>query len=289
MFSLTASSPSKPFFIGIDSDGTVFDSMEIKHKRVFQPVAMEIFGLSEVADDYYHIAEAINLYSTKRGINRFEALALAFKRLAEQSDAGARVLAGHEDLVDFIASRKGLSSSALASYNHAKQSQFLAKVLEWSRQSDALYKRIMENEGTPVFPRVKTILQRALARAEVVVISSSSRATLEEDWEKAGLLPFVTRIEGQEQGNKAKQLEGAFREGREPNKALMIGDALSDFEAAKTHRMLFYPITPGDEEIAWEHFEKEALNRFFHGRYSGAYEEGLLLNFKSVLENKTQL
>jgi len=112
---------------------------------------------------------------------------------------------------------------------------------------------------------------------------------LEQDWKKAGLLPFISRIEGQEQGNKTKQLEGAFTEGRDPKRSLMIGDALSDLDAANTHGMLFYPITPGNETAAWERFEKEAMGRFFNGSYPGAYQESLLLEFKAVLENKIEL
>lgn len=72
----------KRYFIGIDSDGTIFDSMEIKHKRVFQPVAIETWNLGPVVDAYCEIAESINLYSIRRGINRFAGLALAFARLA---------------------------------------------------------------------------------------------------------------------------------------------------------------------------------------------------------------
>ena len=30
--------PTKEFFIGIDSDGCIFDSMEIKHKECFAPM-----------------------------------------------------------------------------------------------------------------------------------------------------------------------------------------------------------------------------------------------------------
>ena len=30
--------PSREFFIGIDSDGCIFDSMEIKHKECFAPM-----------------------------------------------------------------------------------------------------------------------------------------------------------------------------------------------------------------------------------------------------------
>lgn len=284
MSSETSTPSSQEFFIGIDSDGTVFDSMEIKHKRVFQPVAIETFELGEAAELYCRIAEGINLYSVLRGVNRFEALALAFKRLAKQSEAGAQAVAGHEDLQEFVASGSALSYAALAAYNEEKQSAFLTKVLAWSQKSDELYEEIMEAEGTPAFQGIKAVLERAQSQAELVVISSSSRVTLEQDWGKAGLLPVINRIEGQEQGNKSKQLEGALESRGDRKKALMLGDALSDLDAANDHGILFYPITPGSEEAAWERLEKEALQRFFDGTYAGDYQESLLADFKTVLK-----
>lgn len=274
----------KPFFIGIDSDGTVFDSMEIKHKRVFQPVAIELFEMGEVGADYCRIAEAINLYSVLRGINRFEGLALAFKRLAAESAAGAEVVAGHEALQAFVQSGSPLSLAALEAYHAAKPSEFLARVIEWSQRSDALYEAIMEAEGTPAFPGIRAVLEQAAAQAELVVISSSSRVTLEQDWGKAGLLPIISRVEGQEQGNKSKQLAGSLVGRTDRHTALMMGDALSDLDAANDHGILFYPITPGAEAAAWERFAQEALARFFAGTYAGAYQESLLADFRKVLQ-----
>jgi len=38
-----------PFFIGFDSDGCIFDSMEIKHKECFCPAYIKHFDLQVVA------------------------------------------------------------------------------------------------------------------------------------------------------------------------------------------------------------------------------------------------
>ena len=37
--------PEHEFFIGIDSDGCVFDSMEVKQKEFFIPIALKYFDL----------------------------------------------------------------------------------------------------------------------------------------------------------------------------------------------------------------------------------------------------
>ena len=41
--------PTKEFFVGIDSDGCAFDSMEIKHKECFIPNFIKHFGLAASA------------------------------------------------------------------------------------------------------------------------------------------------------------------------------------------------------------------------------------------------
>lgn len=288
MHAQTTNPKPMPYFIGVDSDGTVFDSMEIKHKRVFQPIAIELWGLESIAPAYCSTCEAINLYSEWRGVNRFQGLALAFNRISETSELAREALTGREHLEDFIRSGGALSYEALASYNESRKHPFLSKVLDWSRRCDALYAEIMKDEGTPTFPRVSQILEKASGQSEVVVISSSSRVTLEKDWNEAGLLPFVTRIEGQEQGNKSRQLNSAVQEGRDSSKALMIGDALSDLAAAQDHGILFYPITPGAESASWERFEAEALERFYKGTYAGEYESSLLSDFHEALQVDTE-
>ncbi|HKK19389.1 MAG TPA: hypothetical protein VJ952_11985 [Opitutales bacterium] len=269
--------------MGIDSDGTVFDSMVIKHRRVFQPVAIDLWNLNAIELAYCALAETINLFSLHRGINRFAGLAIIFRRLAEQTDEGGTLLQGQEDLEDFVASGEPLSHAALASYNRSRKSAFLEKVLEWSRRCDALYSEIMEEEGNPVFPYVHDSLGRASERADIVVISSSSRMTLEHDWKRAGLFSLVKTIEGQEHGSKTCQLKGVLEAGYENNCALMLGDALSDLESAREHDILFYPIKPGAEKESWERFFVEALPRFFDGGYGGEYERKLLKEFQKVL------
>jgi hypothetical protein len=41
---------TKKFFIGLDSDGTAFDTMTIKHTKVFIPVAIKTGHLQKHAD-----------------------------------------------------------------------------------------------------------------------------------------------------------------------------------------------------------------------------------------------
>jgi len=282
------SSP-KPYFIGIDSDGTVFNSMEIKHKRVFQPIAIETWSLQSVRHEFCAISESINLYSNHRGVNRFQGLAMAFEQLAKRATKGDECVEGHDALQEFVRSDGSLSYAGLAEYNSVKENVFLKQVLEWSQRSDERYAEIMDSEGNLPYSHVQEALERLSDQADIVVVSSSSRETLEKDWGNAGLLPLITRVEGQEQGSKSIQLNSALKDNRSPSNALMIGDALGDLEAARSHGILFYPITPGEEVLSWVRFKAEAIDRFLEGSYAGDYEQKLVADFENVLLPTTKV
>src|SRR4030042_687299 len=66
--------PEKEFFIGIDSDGCAFDTMEIKQKECFCPNFIKYFKMQPVSKYARETWEFVNLYSTTRGCNRFLAV-----------------------------------------------------------------------------------------------------------------------------------------------------------------------------------------------------------------------
>ena len=41
--------PEHQFFVGIDSDGCAFDTMEVKHKECFIPNTIKFFGLQAIS------------------------------------------------------------------------------------------------------------------------------------------------------------------------------------------------------------------------------------------------
>src|SRR6188768_2652232 len=97
--------PAKEFFIGIDSDGCVFDSMEIKHKECFTPMFIKHFNLQAVSKYAREVWEFVNLYSKTRGANRFPALVRAMNLLRERPQVLARQVnvAGTAALEEWIA------------------------------------------------------------------------------------------------------------------------------------------------------------------------------------------
>ena len=71
--------PKQKFLVGIDSDGCVFDTMELKHKECFIPNIVKYYKLQSISKYAREAAEFVNLYSKSRGINRFPALVEAMK------------------------------------------------------------------------------------------------------------------------------------------------------------------------------------------------------------------
>src|SRR5450759_1186032 len=78
--------PVKEFFIGIDSDGCVFDSMEVKQKEFFIPIALKYFDLYGISKILRETWEFVNLYSIYRGGNRFTSIIKVFELLSERKE-----------------------------------------------------------------------------------------------------------------------------------------------------------------------------------------------------------
>ncbi|GAF86952.1 unnamed protein product, partial [marine sediment metagenome] len=78
--------PHHDLLIAIDSDGCVFDSMEIKQKECFTPNTIKHWKLQPVSKYARETAEFVNLYSMWRGANRFPALVKVFDFLKERPE-----------------------------------------------------------------------------------------------------------------------------------------------------------------------------------------------------------
>ena len=61
------SSSRNDFFIGIDSDGCAFDTMEVKHKECFIPNIIRYYRLAAISKYVREAAEFLNLYSQMAG------------------------------------------------------------------------------------------------------------------------------------------------------------------------------------------------------------------------------
>jgi phosphoglycolate phosphatase-like HAD superfamily hydrolase len=277
--------PRHEFFIGIDSDGCVFDSMEIKHKECFTPMFIKHFGLQAVSKYARETWDFVNLYSTTRGANRFPALSRALNLLRGRPEVIARKVRVLETaaLDEWIQRETKLGNATLAAEVKGGN-QALAQIKVWSDAVNACVEDIVF--GVPPFPLVRECLAQFRGRADAMVISQTPTPALEREWAEHNLAGFVSMIAGQEMGTKTEHLKFAAAGKYGPEKILLIGDAPGDLKAAKANDALFYPIEPGNEERSWQRFHDEALGRFFAGSFAGEYEAGLIREFGSRLPER---
>jgi phosphoglycolate phosphatase-like HAD superfamily hydrolase len=278
--------PEKEFFIGIDSDGCVFDTMEIKQKECFCPNFIREFNLQVISKYARETWEFVNLYSQSRGCNRFHAVIKAFDLLKNRPEVKARnaKLPDLTPLIEWTKKETKLGNPALKKYAEETKNDIIDLVLLWSV---AVNKDIEELVfGMPPFPFVKQSLDKMAAKADLMVVSQTPFEALKREWEENKIAHYLRIIAGQELGTKTEHIKYAAKGKYPATKILMIGDAPGDLNAAKSNGVLFFPVNPGHEEESWEKFFNEALDKFFNGTYEGGYETALINEFQKLLPEK---
>lgn len=272
--------PQHRFIIGVDSDGCAFDTMEMKHKKVFIPLAVELWNLGPIEKEFCDTAEFVNLYSCFRGMNRFPALLKTFQLMEKRKDMEGRtdLIPDYTQLMTFCEEIRTYSNDSLKKYMEYRKDPFLEKLLMWSEEGD----RRMEigTKGNRPFPYVEKSLQMAAESCDLVIISSAAASALEYEWGQCGLAGYMAAAAGQEAGDKKHQLKTAKEKGYAGVNCLMIGDSLGDLLAAKENGFLFYPVMPADEISSWRYFYETVYSRFLNGSYQGGLEDGLMKEFR---------
>ncbi|PKO22508.1 MAG: haloacid dehalogenase [Chloroflexi bacterium HGW-Chloroflexi-1] len=276
--------PKYEFFVGIDSDGCAFDTMEVKHKECFCPNIVKHWDLASVSKYVREAAEFVNLYSKMRGINRWPALLAVFDLLAERPEVIARGV----KIPEFAAVRAfskqkvhPLSNDGLKAYMAEHPDPDLETAWAWTTGVNATIEEIVH--GVPPFPYVRESLQLLQDKADMVVVSATPTEALTREWEEHDIAKYVRVIAGQELGKKDEHLTLAAQGKYAPDHILMIGDAPGDMRAARANNALFYPINPGHEDKSWKRFYKEAAYKFLAGEYAGDYEKMLIDEFLALL------
>jgi len=290
-FSLEGFTPRHNFLIAIDSDGTVFDTMTIKHRDCLAPCMIERFGLEPIAQAARECLDFSGLFSKTRGANRHKTLRRVLGELLPNHpmvvDSGFVVpqLPHYFAWVDDpgnVLSGHGLKLAIAAATGTARGELELASA--WNDRVNECNER--KTSGIPPFPLVRECLDKMRDKADVIVVSTAPCRTLAREWNAYGLAEYAAAIAGQEMGTKARCLESVVKGRYNGNDVLMIGDAPGDLKAAKANDALFYPIDPGDEETSWKRFHDEAMDKFFNGTYAGRYERELIEEFDSRLPEK---
>ncbi len=273
--------PKHPYLIGIDSDGCVFDTMEVKHKECFAPNVIKYYGLAGVSKYAREACDFVNLYSKSRGINRFPALIEELEWTAARPEVLARGVKIEipKSVRDWVAAEPKPGNPSLEKAAKETGDPHLKHLLEWSKAVNRAVEEIVHN--VPPFPYVRPCLEKMVAQADILVVSATPHEALQREWDEHDLTKYVVAICGQEVGTKKECLQPSQQ--YPPCHTLMIGDAPGDHKAAVANGALFFPINPGAEEASWKRLLDEGLQRFFDGAFTGKYQEELLAEFDRYL------
>jgi phosphoglycolate phosphatase-like HAD superfamily hydrolase len=275
--------PKHEFFVGIDSDGCVFDTMEIKHKECFIPNIIRHWGLQAISKYAREAGEFVNLYSKHRGVNRWPALLLVFDLLADRAEVQRRgiKLPKVPTLREWATTEKQLSNISLEAAVQKTGDPILKQALAWSEAVNATIADMVHD--VPPFPFVRESFEALGPQADMICVSQTPGEALNREWQEHEIDGYAAVIAGQEMGSKTEHLKLAAGGKYGADHCLMIGDAPGDFKAARANGFLFYPIDPGSEDASWQRFHDEAMPRFLTGAYAGDYEKKLIEEFEAIL------
>jgi len=283
---LTNMKPGKEFLVCVDSDGCVFDNMELKHKECFCPATVNVWGLQSVSRYARESAEFVNLYSKTRGANRFPALIRTLELLGARKEARERgyVCPDLSSLKKWVEETDSLSAKGIREYAEAHGGDMdpvLATAARWSAEVDENIERIVH--GVAPLPGVREAFAEISEFADIVIVSATPHEALIREWGSQGLLEHITVVAGQELGTKKDCIRKAMTGKYSPDKVLMVGDAPGDHAAAEANGVLYYPIIPGQEVESWSLLRSEAAEKFHKGEYAGEYMAGRVDAFDKVL------
>ncbi|MCD6303344.1 MAG: HAD hydrolase-like protein [Planctomycetes bacterium] len=320
---LKALEKTKDFFVGIDSDGCAFDTMEVKHKFCFVVAVLQAFSLAALARILRDVWDFVNLNGQSRGCNRWLALRATFRYLRslspyrrfdaflaahleiieqfiEAAEARPEIQLSNDGLLRLAGERLGgparlILDAIVADPVGVAYSRLGRDIVAAGTSPDecllrlALWTHLVNGlvaqrvHDVPPFPHVRESLEKLQPRADIMVVSATPNEALHREWREHDIARYTAMICGQELGKKSEHLKYGAGGKYPPENILMIGDAPGDLKAARSVNACFYPINPGEEVASWKRFHEEAAEMFFGGRYRGSYEDGLIEEFTARL------
>ena len=213
---LKSHKPKYNFFIGIDSDGTVFDTMNLKHSYCFVDSLVSIYNLSKIRSEVVELWKKINLYSKYRGINRFEALYLFFENFKKNKDfeknqnsfPNLKVIKNLSELNIPLTNENLLKFSK----NYSKRNQELndiERAIIWSKDVNKNVGKLIID--LPPIQGAVTAIKYLYNHSDMAVLSNTPTKTLLNDWSHNNIKNLVSFICGQETGSKTEMLKAAIK------------------------------------------------------------------------------
>ena len=270
-------SKSKDFVLCIDSDGTIMDTMTIKHEKCFGPIFLKVFKIRRNRKEILSYWNDVNLYKKTRGINRFEGLV---KGLEFAFSKGYKI-DGFECFKNWVETTPQFSETLLEEeIKKYPLNECLNLALIWSKEVNKAIKKL---PLTQPFDGVVTTLKYAKKYVDLVGVSSANKAAVIEEWNRINILDDFKAVGCQDAGSKTDIIAQTLDKGYEKNNVLMVGDALGDYKASKNNGVLFFPIIPKEEEKSRKRLKEEGLIKFINNEFCGAYQDSLIDEFFNKL------
>lgn len=260
----------KEKIVFIDSDGTIMDSMRVKHEVAFAPSVVEVFNLRDYQQLVFDKWNEENLYQEKRGCNRFDGLLSILQYVNEN----IKTIDNLYIYKFWVENTKRKTLNSLIEYQNLIGGNCLDIFIKWgnivSRKLD-----IVEELIRP-FSYSQNVLAEMSSKYKVILVSGVTKDLVLEEWGKYGLLDYVDEICTQENGLK----ENCIKEMLEKypcSDAIMIGDSMGDYKASKSADINFYPIIQNNENSNW----RDWLNK-----YSEIFSKGKIRDIQNALVDK---
>ncbi len=246
----------------VDSDGCAIDTMTYKHNLFMGPLAAEVFSVpQDLKEQFLENWSNINLYSKKRGVNRFVGLVATLKSINYD---GMNV----DHLYRWVEESDTLSPDTLKPEIEKHGSDDLKAALEWT---------MAVNEGVAngkdhddVFDGALDGLKKISPLGKVYVVSTANREAITDEWTRYNLIDYVDGIYGQDSGKKEDTIATFISEGADPHQIIMIGDSPGDLVAAEKNNAWFYPILVGKEKESWDELIEFVADKFANGEFTQA-------------------
>lgn len=266
------------FIIAIDSDGTVIDAMNAKHKKCLGPQIIKVWQLEEYQEEILTLWDKINLYDTTRGINRFLGLLMILERI----NFSIKEITDIEILKSWVENTSALSNKDLKQEIEVNDSIILKKALKWSLDSNIEINALTEIDK-PYYEGFIDCMNKWVDQVDIAVVSSSTQSSLLEEWGSYDFLKYIDILTSQEVGTKGECLRMLIDKGYNPNNILMIGDAYPDVEAAKDNGVNFYPILVNNEKESWDNLKEKFIEIFLNNNFE-KHQNQVLAEFKDNFE-----
>lgn len=261
--------------ICMDSDGTVMDTMTIKHERCFGPSFLTVFKITKHKEEILKYWLDINLYLPSRGINRFIGLDCILEYI-KQFDY---TYEGYEEYHNWVKTTKEFSIASIEKNMEGKNRTTFLLALEWSK---LVNEKITQLPPSKAFHGVTEGIIEAGKACDLLGVSSANPQAVYEEWTRLNFMPYFQMVACQDKGNKESILKQAKEKGYD--RILMLGDAMGDLEASIASGSYFFPIIPTQEVESWTRFSKEALPKFVDNLFDDEYQKQLIDEFVSFLK-----